>query len=304
MRHGIELRPGVYIQGKWNNNHYLIKKKLGSGTVGTVYLCESKGKKYALKISQQSSSMTIEVNVLKALKKVQGHRLGPFLIDVDDWEGMGDRTFSFYVMEYLHGENITRFIRNNGTEWLGVFMLQLLEDLEELHQLGWIFGDLKIENLIVLSSPPRVRFVDVGGTTQIGRSIKEYTEFYDRGYWGLGSRRAEPSYDLFAFVMIFLAVFFPHHFPKTADPAQTIFKKIDNIQELYPYRDCLKRAIIGKYKSSSEMKHSLLQVFHERQNNRQKKKGKSSTALLSSLIETGGILLLAIAYFLSSILLL
>ena len=38
----------------------------------------------------------------------------------------------------------------------------------------------------------------------MGSSIKEFTEFYDRGYWGLGSRKAEPSYDLFAVAMIMI----------------------------------------------------------------------------------------------------
>lgn len=304
MRHGIELKPGTHLRGKWNNNHYLIKKKLGSGTVGTVYLCESNGKHYALKVSKQGTSMMVEVNVLKALKKVQGHHLGPYLVDVDDWEDASKNIYSFYVMEYLHGKNMITFINHHGTEWLGVFMLQLLEDLEKLHQLGWVFGDLKIDNLIVLHSPPRVRFVDVGGTTQMGRAIKEYTEFYDRGYWGLGTRRAEPSYDLFAFSMVFLTVFYPRHFPKTQRPAQMIFNKIDNIQELNLYRNCLKKAIIGKYKSSAEMKRDLLLVLQNKQHQYDQKNRVNSRSKLSSIIETTGIFLLAIVYFLSSIFLL
>lgn len=304
MRHGIELKPGTHLRGKWNNNHYLIKKKLGSGTVGTVYLCESNGKHYALKVSKQGTSMMVEVNVLKALKKVQGHHLGPYLVDVDDWEDASKNIYSFYVMEYLHGKNMITFINHHGTEWLGVFMLQLLEDLEKLHQLGWVFGDLKIDNLIVLHSPPRVRFVDVGGTTQMGRAIKEYTEFYDRGYWGLGTRRAEPSYDLFAFSMVFLTVFYPQHFPKTQRPAQMIFNKIDNIQELNLYRNCLKKAIIGKYKSSAEMKRDLLLVLQNKQHQYDQKNRVNSRSKLSSIIETTGIFLLAIVYFLSSIFLL
>lgn len=304
MRHGIELRQGIYVRGKWNNNYYLIKRKLGSGTVGTVYLCESNGKHYALKISQQSASMMVEVNVLKALKKVQGHHLGPSLIDVDDWEKSDGKIYSFYIMEYLHGQDLTTFIQHNGSEWLGVFMLQLLDDLERLHQLGWIFGDLKTDNIIVLTSPSRVRFVDVGGTTQAGRAIKEYTEFYDRGYWGIGTRRAEPSYDLFAFVMTFLAIFYPNHFPKMADPVKGIFSKIDAVQELALYCDCLKRAIIGKYQSSAEMKHDLLRVLHKKQDKYHLRHGVKSRPQLSSVIETGGILLVAIAYFLSSIFLL
>lgn len=304
MRHGIELRPGTYISGKWNNNQYLIKRKLGSGTVGTVYLCESKGKHYALKMSEQSASIMVEVNVLKAFKKVQEHQLGPCLIDVDDWEKTRDTMYSFYVMEYLEGENIAAFVRSKGTEWIGVFMLQLLGDLERLHQLGWVFGDLKNDNVIVLTSPPRIRFVDVGGTTQVGRAIKEYTEFYDRGYWDLGTRRAEPSYDLFAFVMIFLTIFYPRHFPKTEQPAKLIFSKIDQIQELEPYRHSFKKAIMGEYMASAEMKNDILFVLRKQQKGHQLKRDKKNNSLLPSLVETSGILLLAIAYFLSSIFLL
>src|SRR5690625_5710049 len=86
QKHGINIQPNTIINGKWHSNKYLIKRKLGSGTVGTVYLCETNGQEVALKISDQSASMTIEVNVLKALDKVQGNHLGPFLIDVDDYE--------------------------------------------------------------------------------------------------------------------------------------------------------------------------------------------------------------------------
>src|SRR5690625_6913570 len=69
--HGIELQPGMTIAGKWNDQHYTIKRKLGSGTVGAVYLCVHHGKEVALKISEQNSSITVEVNVLKALNRVQ-----------------------------------------------------------------------------------------------------------------------------------------------------------------------------------------------------------------------------------------
>ena len=71
--------------------------------------------------------------------------------------------------------------------------MQLLNDLDKLHQNGWVFGDLKPENLIVTGPPPKIRCIDVGGTTIKGRAIKEFTEFYDRGYWGLGQeKRTQP----------------------------------------------------------------------------------------------------------------
>src|SRR5699024_6758832 len=217
-KQGINIRPGTIITGKWHQRRYVIKKKLGNGAIGTVYLCETNGQYGALKISENATSMSMEVNVLKSLQKVQGNRLGPSLFDVDDWEISRNRKYAFYVMEYLQGESLASFISRQGHKWIGIFMLQLLDDLEHLHQAGWIFGDFKSENLIVLSQPPKVRWVDVGGTSQIGRAIKEYTEFYDRGYWGLGSRKAEPSYDLFALVMVFLNIYYPKRFEKGANP--------------------------------------------------------------------------------------
>ncbi|HLR40327.1 MAG TPA: protein kinase [Virgibacillus sp.] len=301
-KHDIQLRPGMHVKGKWHNKRYLIKKRLGQGAVGTVYLCEANGKRAALKISEQGTSMTVEVNVLKALQKVQGSRLGPYLLDVDDWKAPSGNTYAFYVMEYLQGESMASFIQRNGKEWIGVLMLQLLKDLEQLHESGWVFGDLKAENLLVTDSPPRIRWVDVGGTTQIGRAIKEYTEFYDRGYWGLGSRRAEPSYDLFALVMVFLTIFYPSRFEKTARPEQTIFQKINHVKALKPYNNCLKKAILGKYQSSTQMKQDITRILYSRQSRKRTKQKTDKTSQVPFIIESGGILLLALGYYLSSLL--
>lgn len=230
-KQSISMKPGTVVTGKWHQHRYVIKRELGKGAVGTVYLCERNGKYAALKISENNTSMTVEVNVLKSLAKVQGSRLGPFLLDVDDWEVSRNTRYTFYVMEYLKGESLRSFIGRRGHEWTGIFMLQLLEDLDYLHRAGWVFGDFKPENLIVLSNPPKVRFIDVGGTTQMGRAVKEYTEFYDRGYWGLGSRRAEPGYDLFALVMVILNIYYPKRFEKGPNPKITLFKKLNDTKQ-------------------------------------------------------------------------
>lgn len=230
------------------------------GAIGAVYLCTVNGKKVALKVSDQNTSITIEVNVLKALKKVQARHLGPSLYDVDDWEAPRGCTYSFYVMEYIQGERMDHFIRRHGSVWLGPFLLQLLNDLESLHQAGWVFGDLKIDNLLIDLNPPRVRLIDVGGTTQRGRAIKEFTEFYDRGYWGLGSRKAEPSYDLFAVVMIFIHLFYPTHFKREGDALSLLSHKISAVRALAPYHSCFVKALQGGYTTSAEMKEDVIYI--------------------------------------------
>ncbi|MGP4109165.1 protein kinase domain-containing protein [Virgibacillus sp. L01] len=303
-KHEVDIKPGTIISGKWHKYRYTVKKKLGRGAVGSVYLCDLNGKQVALKISDKSTSMTMEVNVLKSLKKVQGSHLGPCLLDVDDWEITRNTKYSFYVMEYLHGETMSSFISRNGDEWIGVFMLQLLDDLERLHQAGWVFGDFKTDNLIVLSSPTKVRWIDVGGTTQIGRAIKEYTEFYDRGYWGLGSRRAEPSYDLFAFVMVFLNIYYPKRFDRGSQPKATLFKRLDDIKQLRMYRSNLKDALLGKYRTSGQMKGEITKTLQAIRASKRSQKGTGkSVSKGTPFVETGGIFLIALFYYLSSLLL-
>lgn len=82
----IVIKPGTVIVGKWNRHRYVVKRQIGAGMIGTVYLCQINKRLVALKVSKQSMSLTTEVNVLKSLNKVQvqDKSLGPFLIDVDD----------------------------------------------------------------------------------------------------------------------------------------------------------------------------------------------------------------------------
>src|SRR5699024_7465733 len=110
--HGADISPGTVIKGKWHANNYIVKRKLGSGAIGSVYLCGWQKGLAAVKISSQSSSMLREVNVLKALGKVQGKQLGPSLLDVDDWD-IGSGTITFYAMEYVEGESIRSYIRKH-----------------------------------------------------------------------------------------------------------------------------------------------------------------------------------------------
>lgn len=290
-----KLLPGTKLVGKWHKRPYKIIKELGSGATGIVYLAETVSGLVALKIGSSSMSITSEVNVLKHFSKVQGQVLGPSLLDVDDFV-IHRETFPFYAMEYLHGENFLAFTAKKGEEWIGILMVQLLSDLDRLHRAGWAFGDLKPENLLVVGPPPRIRWFDVGGTTLLGRSIKEYTEFYDRGYWGLGSRVAEPSYDLFAVAMIMINCAYPRRFDKKGENTLAQLKKaIDAKPVLHRYKHVLWKALQGKYKNAQLMKKDLVcaiqsqsnyQHIYQKKAKPQKKKGKKSYAVEIFLVGT------------------
>ncbi|WP_349409079.1 serine/threonine protein kinase [Pseudalkalibacillus sp. SCS-8] len=256
----VKLSPGDQVTGKWNQNHYIILRELGSGATGTVYLAKSDRSKVAVKVSHDTLSITSEVNVLKHLSKVQGKTLGPSFIEMDDWS-TNKGIFPFYVMEYVQGESLFAFMKQRKDEWMGILILQLLRDLAELHRAGWVFGDLKPDNLLVSGPPPKIRWLDVGGTTMIGRAIKEYTEFFDRGYWGMGSRRAEPSYDLFAVAMIMMNYAVPSRFDKKEGGWNQLQKVIDHNRWLKKFKPVLHKALHGHYQTAEEMRNDLLKHY-------------------------------------------
>ncbi|KGX90067.1 serine/threonine protein kinase [Pontibacillus halophilus JSM 076056 = DSM 19796] len=258
---GIKLAPGTVVRGKWHGKSYVIGKKLGSGALGTVYLASYNGTEVAVKLSHNSTSITSEVNVLKNFQKVRGKNLGPSLIDVDDWEVGSKQRLSFYAMEYLKGKDLLTFIREKGDDWVGIIVMQLLDSLADLHNEGWVFGDLKPENLLVTYPPAKVRWVDVGGTTQIGRAIKEYTEFYDRGFWGMGSRKAEPTYDLFALGMIMLQVDYPNRFERGGDGTRSLWEHLDRATLIRRYKPVVRKALQGEYHTSEEMKRDVMDAL-------------------------------------------
>ncbi|HJV16253.1 MAG TPA: protein kinase family protein [Bacillales bacterium] len=263
MNHSLKsqckVSPGTVIKGKWHGNQYSVLKELGNGANGVVYLAKNKTGHVALKMSNNGMSVTSEVNVLKSFAKVQGSALGPCLLDFDDWQ-TNQGNISFYVMEYIHGPDLLTFIQQNGESWTIVLFLQLLNDLEKFHENGWVFGDLKPENLIVTGPPVKIRCIDVGGTTIQGRAIKEFTEFYDRGFWGLGTRKAEPSYDLFAAGMIMINTAYPKRFNKTSGGILQLKEAIGQKKELILLEKVILKSLQGHYGSAKEMRLDLLSL--------------------------------------------
>lgn len=261
------FKPGDSLKGKWNQNTYSIIKQLGKGANGVVYLAVSARGQVALKVSDDTMSITSEVNVLKAFSKARSKAMGPSLFDADDTVcGPAKQTISFYAMEYVQGPLLQDYVQKKGEEWITVLMIQLLTDLSFLHQEGWIFGDLKPENLIVAGPPAKIRCIDVGGTTKQGRAIKEYTEFFDRGYWGFGSRKAEPTYDLFAVAMIMINCEVTQKFKKSEHPKEQLFSVIEKNTYLNRYKHVLQSALSGSYSSADEMRNGLLSAGQKETN--------------------------------------
>jgi len=192
---------GTTVTGKWNKARYRIERPIGEGANGKVYLVSRGSSHYAMKMGFDAVDHQSEVNVLTHLSTKPG-TFQRYLVDADDfhWQGID---ISFYVMKYVKGQQLSVFLKQRGQEWLGLVGLNLLGKLKELHAHGWVFGDIKMENILV-SGYGDVELVDFGGVTPKGRAVKQFTEIYDRGYWGAGSRTADEAYDLFSFAVLFM----------------------------------------------------------------------------------------------------
>ncbi|MFJ5966144.1 protein kinase family protein [Bacillus sp. NPDC093026] len=274
MNSASNIPLGTVIKGKWHNHHYRIAKELGKGANGVVYLADAPNGQVAIKVSDDSMLIASEVNVLKSFSKAPVKTMGPSFYDMDDaiYPGMSQKC-SFYVMEYVRGPLLLDFVKQKGDEWIVVLMVQLLSNLAHLHKEGWIFGDLKPDNLIVSGPPATIRCVDVGGTTKAGRAIKEYTEFFDRGYWGFGTRKAEPTYDLFALCMVMVNCAYKKEFKKGPEPKKQLYRAIEGHPLLKRYEGVLKTALQGKYQTATDMKSAMLredQILATRKNHQKK----------------------------------
>nr|WP_189031503.1 serine/threonine protein kinase [Paenibacillus albidus] len=203
---------GTVVAGKWRGNRYVVERLLGRGANGTVYLVKREGRRewYALKVGYDTLDLQSEINVLTSLqscRKRNEHRarrenpLSSFLLEADDF--VDGNNVPFYVMRYVQGKPLHLFLSKNGPSWLGLVGLKLLNNIRKLHECGFVFGDLKPENVMV-SDYGEAELIDFGGASPIGRSVKQFTEWHDRGFWNAGSRTGDEGYDLFAFAILCL----------------------------------------------------------------------------------------------------
>ncbi|CAM3692572.1 serine/threonine protein kinase [Marinicrinis lubricantis] len=258
---------GTAIQGKWNGRRYDIHSVLGEGANGIVYLACTDGKWVALKTSHDSVDLQVEINAIERISQGASHSRFR-LIDVDDFE-LNGQSYPFYVMPYFKGKHLSVFMKSKGWEWFGPVGEQILQQLCRLHQRKYIFGDLKPANILV-DAEGRAQLIDFGGVGQIGKSVKQFTEIYDRGYWNGGSRTADDAYDLFSFAALAVHLLDPERkmeqlakqIPQNRHPSQLI-KRAQEVPELRPFAAFIDKAIRGKYSSSGQALQEWKELMHK-----------------------------------------
>lgn len=250
------LPIGYNIIGKWNGKSYKVVRLLGSGENGTVYLVKSDESNYALKMSNSTYDLSYEVQAIKRLNETQGTFLGFSIFDIDDFSYKG-KIFTYYVMPYQKGITLKNYLfGKSSVEYLDIYK-RIASSLANIHNDGWVFGDLKSEHILINPDSKEISLIDYGGLTVIGEGIRQYTEVYDRGNWKAGSRRADPHYDLFSLTMIFVQLGIGekkflkiYNRTRSLDEVYDIIHRVNNLKHLDA---TFEEVIIGKINNVDEL---------------------------------------------------
>ncbi|MEK3884260.1 serine/threonine protein kinase [Paenibacillus sp. PL2-23] len=296
----LELRRGAIVVGKWKLGKYRVERLLGEGANGKVYLVQREREWFAMKVGADAVDLQSEINVMKSLDKQRGAGSEPFLYDVDDLYGPDGREYSFYIMRYVRGSTLASYLKEQGAEWFPLVALNLLGKLAKLHRAGWVFGDLKVENVMV-ADYGHVELVDYGGVTAAGKSIRQFTEIYDRGYWNGGSRAADAKYDLFSFAVLCIQLHEPkrlHALTKELLPQNRSIDELMAVAQanpaLKPVMGWLRRALDGQFGDAVEGAEAWRILLHRRDTRR----SSSLPGWLKGLAATSGFLLAASIFWL------
>ena len=156
--------------------HYRLRKKLGSGGMGEVYLAEHRLLKRpcALKrIHPKYLNNPEQVKRFKREVQATARLRHPNTVEIYDYGEAEDGTF-FYVMEYLPGMSLEEMVTRSGpleAERVVHLLRQVCGALREAHRVGLVHRDIKPSNILVFphgSPHDQVKLVDFGLVHTLG----------------------------------------------------------------------------------------------------------------------------------------
>ena len=156
-------------------DHYWMYEPLGGGGMGSVYKSISfrDNSTFAIKILQRKEKKNrYIVNTLiregQIATKISSH---PNIGSVFECGNIKDEYF--IVSEFLEGSRLDRCITDNDNipeEKILSWGLQLLSALQHIYNCGYLYRDLKPQNLIVSTNGRDIKIIDFGLTIEISKS--------------------------------------------------------------------------------------------------------------------------------------
>jgi len=153
-------------------SHYRVLERLGSGGTGEVFLAEDLRlhRPVALKLlrGEDPGTEALRQRLLREARAASAlnHPNIAVIYEIDDAE-LDGRQLSFLAMEYVPGETLADWARNNQPSLAERLELvqQVVGALSHAHERGIVHRDVKPSNLVVACC--RVKVLDFGLATQV-----------------------------------------------------------------------------------------------------------------------------------------
>lgn len=257
----LHKSTGKVIEGKWKNNRYKVIKLLGEGGIAKVYkvMDLTTDKVYALKLSDDLISITKEYDMLKKYDKL---KLFPRIKEIDDV--LGKKEY-FLVMEYISGKNLKEYLHRTKITVEDILGLAIIigNTFTVLHKNNHIFGDLKLENLMIDKKKNLLRIIDFGGVTPIGNGIQEYTSLYDRATWNKGLRKADKEYDLFSLNIFISNLLLNNTLSKMERSVDKLVKELQTVDISSQLLNLIHKGL-NQSRSFEAYMQELREIYHKR----------------------------------------
>ncbi len=250
------------ILGKWHNNKYTVLSKLGEGGIGAVYKVKDvNGNIRALKISQDVNSITREFDIISKLKHLKSI---PKAYELDDYKKNGN-IYYFFVMDYIEGYNIKELIRHGklrDEDIIGIGII-LLNILEKIYKMGYVYADIKPDNIMIDRKKKKVSFIDFGGVIEIGQGIREFTPAYNTFSWGIDTNDDHMTYIIFSVAMMITSMLLKREFNPLVNSLEQVTSNI-KLQILNArLKKCLIKALRGEINQVSTFREELKKLLKE-----------------------------------------
>lgn len=238
---------GSKIKGKWNEKEYLVLKKIGQGGLGHIYKVRDEFDNIlAIKISKDMTTITREYDTIK---KLQNIAYISKVYDIDDYIYNNEKYF-FFVMDYIDGYNLKQIIKNKKIDIyniLGIAII-ILDTLNKIYLSGYIYCDIKLENILLDYKNNKIMLIDFGGVIEKGQNIREYTPVYNIDSWGIKGNKAVNYHEniTFSIAMIVVSLIFRKEFNPLTNNIEDVVYKIRNLK----INKCIKQIIINGLKAS------------------------------------------------------
>ncbi len=234
------------VRGRWTGKTYTLLKRLGKGGIGEIYLvADEYGGRYAMKVSQDIVSITKEFSNLEEFSDIY---FAPKVYELDDFE-KGGKVYHFFLMEYIQGYTLRDAITKDKLTFgnkLDIARIVAIT-LKEINNRGFIYTDLKYENIMIDRKHGIIRLVDLGSITPIGDRVREYTPMYDRSKWNSGNRKADLSYQVFTMGILLISMLLNRDMNPEREQLEKVMKHLEKHsfpKSLYDtVNDCLDGSI-------------------------------------------------------------